>query len=55
MVILHLSLYFHFLSKPGKAYVQGFEIEKIGTTLKDINKARDFATVNAGVTTFECW
>jgi len=38
--------------KPGKAYVQGFEIEKIGTTLKDINKARDFATVNAGVTTF---
>ena len=38
--------------QPGKAYVQGFEIEKIGTTLKDINKARDFATVNAGVTTF---
>ena len=42
-----------FSIKPGKAYVQGFEIEKIGTTLKDLNKARDFATVNAGVTTFD--
>ena len=39
--------------KPGKAYVQGFEIEKLGTTLVDINKARDFATINAGVTTFD--
>jgi hypothetical protein len=39
--------------KPGKAYVQGFEIEKIGTTVKDLKKARDFATVNAGVTTFD--
>ena len=42
-----------FSIKPGKAYVQGFEIEKIGTTLKDLNKARDFSTVNAGVTTFD--
>ena len=42
-----------FSIKPGKAYVQGFEIEKIGTTLKDLNKARDFATVNAGVSTFD--
>ena len=41
-----------FAIQPGKAYVQGFEIEKIGTTLKDIKKARDFKTVNAGVTTF---
>ena len=39
--------------KPGKAYVQGFEIEKLGTSLVDINKARDFSTVNAGVTTFD--
>ena len=39
--------------QPGKAYVQGYEIEKIGTTLKDINKARDFNTINAGVTTFD--
>ena len=27
-----------FAIQPGKAYVQGFEIEKIGTTLKDIKK-----------------
>jgi len=39
--------------KSGKAYVQGFEIEKLGTTLVDVNKARDFATINAGVTTFD--
>ena len=39
--------------KPGKAYVQGFEIEKLGTSLVDIKKARDFATVNAGITTFD--
>ena len=34
----------------GKAYVKGFEISKIGPTWKDINKARDFETVNAGQT-----
>ncbi len=34
----------------GKAYVKGFEIEKIGPTYKDIKKARDFETVNAGQT-----
>jgi hypothetical protein len=39
--------------QPGKAYVKGYEIEKIATTFKDINKARDFNTVNAGVVTFE--
>ncbi len=33
---------------PGKAYVKGYEIEKSGVTFKDINKARDFETVNAG-------
>ena len=38
---------------PGKAYVKGYEIEKITQTFKDVNKARDFQTVNAGVTTFE--
>ena len=27
--------------------------DRIGTTLKDINKARDFNTINAGVTTFD--
>ena len=34
----------------GKAYVKGYEIEKIAPTYKDINKARDFETVNAGQT-----
>jgi len=34
----------------GKAYIQGFEIEKISPTYKDIKKARDFETVNAGQT-----
>ena len=34
---------------PGKAYVRGYEIEKTGVTFKDLVKARDFATANAGV------
>jgi len=38
---------------PGKAYVGGYEIEKIGPTYKDIKKARTFDTLNAGVSTFE--
>ena len=38
---------------PGKAYVGGYEIDKIGPTFKDIKKSRDFATVNAGVSTFD--
>ena len=38
---------------PGKAYVRGYEVEKIATTFKDLNKARSFDTVNAGITTFE--
>ena len=33
---------------PGKAYVKGYEIEKTGVTFKDISKAREFDTVNAG-------
>jgi len=42
-----------FQVSPGKAYIKGFEIEKIAPTIKDINKARDFETVNAGVSTFD--
>jgi hypothetical protein len=38
---------------PGKAYISGYEIEKTAPTFKDINKARDFDTVNAGVSTFD--
>ena len=38
---------------PGKAYISGYEIEKIAPSFKDINKARDFDTVNAGVSTFD--
>jgi len=38
---------------PGKAYVSGFEIEKIAPTFKDVNKARDFETINAGISTFD--
>ena len=39
-------------TSPGKAYVKGYEIEKIAKTT-DLNKARDFNTVNAGIATFE--
>ena len=38
---------------PGKAYVKGYEIEKIATTYKDIIKPRDVNTVNAGISVFE--
>lgn len=31
--------------EPGKAYVEGYEIEKVSTTYIDVNKARDTATV----------
>ena len=37
---------------PGKAYVNGYEIEQISTVIKDVDKAREFNTVNAGVSTF---
>ena len=37
----------------GKAYVKGFEIEKIAPTFIDINKARDFENINASNTGFE--
>jgi hypothetical protein len=38
---------------PGKAYVKGYEVEQIATKLIDIDKARDFQTINAGVTNLE--
>ncbi len=38
---------------PGKAYVKGFEIEKTQPTIVDLVKARDFDTVNAGITTYD--
>ncbi len=38
---------------PGKAYVRGFEIEKTAITFKDLEKARDVRTINAGVTNLE--
>ena len=38
---------------PGKAYVNGFELEKDVPTIKDINKARDFETKNADITVFD--
>src|SRR5210317_1101846 len=38
---------------PGKAYVKGYEIETIGTTFVDINKARDFDTQNNFTTKFD--
>ena len=39
---------FNLAISPGKAYVKGYEIEKPVITFKDIAKARDFETVNAG-------
>ena len=38
---------------PGKAYVKGYEIETIGTTFVDINKAREFDTQNNFNTRFD--
>ena len=38
---------------PGKAYVRGYEIETIGTTFLNINKARDFDTQNNFNTRFD--
>ena len=40
------------LLSPGKAYVRGYEIEKISQAIKDIDKAREFATINNNKTTF---
>ena len=38
---------------PGKAFVRGYEIEKTAMTFKDLTKARDFDTINAGVTNLD--
>ena len=37
----------------GKAYVNGYEIEKDGFTIKDLNKARDFETKNSDISIFD--
>ena len=37
----------------GKAYVQGYEIAKIGTTFIDVDKARDFETDSGSTTRFD--
>jgi len=42
-----------FIVSPGKAYVNGYELERTQATVKDLNKARDFNTVNAGISTFD--
>jgi hypothetical protein len=38
---------------PGKAYVKGYEIEKLATSYVDVDKARDFDTQNAFQTRFD--
>ena len=38
---------------PGKAYVKGYEIETLGTTFLDIDKAREFESENAFDTRFD--
>jgi len=38
---------------PGKAYIKGYEVEKIAPTFLDVRKSRAFNTVNAGISTFE--
>ena len=46
--ILHLGITSTLQSRQVKVYVKGYEIEKPVITFKDIAKARDFETVNAG-------
>ena len=36
-----------------KTYVRGYEVEKLGITFKDLKKARDVETANAGVVNLE--
>ena len=38
---------------PGKAFVRGYEIEKTAITFKDLQKAREVETINAGVTNLD--
>ena len=37
----------------GKAYVNGYEIDKDTATIKDLNKARDFETKNSDISIFD--
>ena len=53
MVQLQLKTNLQVAITPGKAYVQGYELEKTALTFKDLKKARDFDTINAGVTNLE--
>ena len=53
MVELHLKINLSIAITPGKAYVRGYEIEKTALTFKDLQKAREFETINAGVTNLE--
>ena len=39
-------------ASPGKAYVGGYELEKVAPTIIDLNKSREFESVNAGTTLF---
>jgi len=38
---------------PGKAYVKGYEIDKIAPTIIDVNKSRDFRTLNAAASAID--
>ncbi len=38
---------------PGKAYIKGYEVEKIAPTFKDLKKARNFNTINASISRFD--
>ena len=37
----------------GKAYIKGFEVEKISPTFIDVPKSREFNTINASVSSFD--
>ena len=55
METLHQILYLHLQPREAKRMLKDMRLKKITNTFKDVNKARDFQTVNAGVTTFEDW
>ena len=42
-----------FKVSPGKAYVKGFEIEKLAPTIKDVNKARDTQQIQNSIVAFQ--
>ena len=51
MVELLQRIYLRFIMFCCKAYVRGYEFEKLGTTFKDLNKARDVTIINAELQT----